>query len=417
VDFPQFYIAGRLVLAGQTDALYPVPRPGSEEHPGLPGASDLRPAYASLARRLELTEAPRFIGPPPLALLFTPFALLPYERALHLWTLLLALAQWGTALIAARLLVLLAGRRTRLEGALVLAIALNPRSYVAIVQGNVTPLVALSIGLLALHGLHGRPVRAGASCLSGIVLKYAPAASLPVLAAARQWRTLAVTALFGAGIVVLSLVALGPDPLRIWLREVAPTLGRPYRDPYNQSLWSAAHPTDSFLAGPERSRVIIALASVVLLALLALLLRWSAQERRRPALFLSAIAAFLCWFLIFSPIAWNTYLVYLMPVWSWLLWEGTQSRIRGVLAGLSVALGSLPALSLWPWIGGGEAGLPPEPLARFGLLSWTVILAMAAARMWRGGGPSNAGPERGSPLRRELTPLSCSPAGPEHRAR
>lgn len=238
VDFPQFYLAGALANTGHADAIYPVPRPESHHHPGLPGDSQMRPAYAALAESLGVVGAPRFIGPPPLALLLAPLARFPYPVALNLWTLLLGAAAFGIALAAAQILVFTLGRRSRWEGVLVLAVAFSPRTFIAVAQGNASPLIGLMVGLLACH-LFARPIRTGAALALGIVLKYAPAALLPLLIAARRWRALAWAGLFALALGALSLVLMGSGPFLVWWREIVPTLGRPYLDPYNQSIWSS----------------------------------------------------------------------------------------------------------------------------------------------------------------------------------
>lgn len=396
IDFPQFYLAGALVDAGQSDALYPIARPESQHHPGMPADSEPHPAYAARAAQLGVSRHPRFIGPPPLAVVLAPMGLLPYPAAVRLWLFLLGLAQWGSALLAARFLVLILGRRCGWEGPLVLGIALSPRSYVAVIEGNVSPLMGLSLGLFAWWALRDRPVRAGAALVAGTLLKYAAASLVPLLLAARRWRVLAAAGAAGAGVLAFSFLILGSGPFRVWLGEIAPRLGRAYVDPYNQSLWSviaAIGGATRVHSGLRDAVLVVGLA--VWLAFCGLLFRRPAKEWRRPAFFLAASAGLLAWLLIFSPISWNTYQVYVMPFWGWLVWEGMRSRRRAVLVAVMLGITNVPWLSLWRH---GFGHLPPAPLELSGLFASAVIFGLASARIlegWRTQPP-------GLPLRRSL---------------
>ena len=51
--------------------------------------------------------------------------------------------------------------------------------------------------------------------------------------------------------------------------------------------------------------------------------RRRALRNNRPLHFAS-IAALVAWMMLFSPICWNHYIVYLFPFWGWLAWEMTR---------------------------------------------------------------------------------------------
>lgn len=385
-DVAQFYMAGHMVAIGKADALYPVARAGSTRHPGLPADSELRPAYRAECERLGVSaDAARFIGPPPLAVMLVPIGLLPYRAILRLWPALLALAQWGIAVVAARLVAAALGRHSLWEGTVMLAVAFSPHSYVAVAQGNVTPLVGFAIALGIWSALSGRYLRSGVALTAGVTLKYAPLALLPLLLAARRWRVIAAASASGAVLLVGSLLAVGPGPFQVWIYEIAPRLGRPYLDPYNQSVWSAlARWTAATEVGSSLRRGLLAVGLAALLVLVALLLRRPRDERCRPAFFMAGAAGLIAWLLIFSPLSWNTYQVYLMPFWGWLVWEGTRSWRWGAAAVAAVAIGYVPWLSLWSMAFG---SLPPQALMFSGLWSCAGILALATARMWQGSRP------------------------------
>lgn len=382
VDIPQFYLAGRLVWLRQADALYPIPRPESQHHPGLPGDADARPAYAAESRRLQIpARTPQFIGPPPLAVLLAPWAALPLDRALTLWTVMLALAQWGTALVAAALARELLGRRPAIEGLLVLSIALSPRSYAAIVIGNVSSFVGLSLGLFAWWEVRGRSRPAALAAINGMFLKYASLALLPALIVARRWRLLRNMLLALSAATLLSVVVVGFEPWRQWLVEIAPRLGRAYVRPANHSLWSVvAQLRGTEVITPGFRIAMLSSALAVLAAYCGLLVRRRPEELRSSALFLASSAGLLAWLLIWSPISWNGYQVYLMPFWGWVIWEATRSRV-GAAAAAIIALSNLPILSVWSRLFG---QLPPVLAATPGLWSAAATLMLAMARLWWG---------------------------------
>jgi hypothetical protein len=392
IDFPQFYMGGAVVRAGASASLYPIPHADSRHNPGLPGDSEMRPTYAALAERLGVGNGMRFIQPPPVALLLTPLSLLPYRTAGWIWVLVLGLAAWGAALYAARLFVLASGSRSRWEGILVLGIACSPRALATIRWGNVSTFVAMLLGILTCQILSGRSVRGGATLLVGGVVKYTPAVLLPLVVAARRWRLLAWSAIFGLALLVLSLAVMGTAPHLTFLREILPVLGRPYFGPDNQSLYAAlARWTRQDPLSTGLSAAVTLARWLILPGIVFLMMRRPAPDWRRPEPVFAAAGALVAWFLIFCPVFWPSYQVYLWPFWGWLLAEGLRSPRRGLIAFLVIALGWLPWPSLYRMIL--RAGAP-EPFSSSTLWSAVGLLAMAA---WRLACPSEEGAHNANP--------------------
>lgn len=382
VDVPQFYLAGRMVWLHHGDALYPIPHADSVHHPGLPEDADPRPAYAAESLRLHIpARSPRFIGPPPFAVLLAPWSALPPQTARLLWSTMLALAQWGIALVAASLARELLGRRPVVEGLLILLIAVTPRSYVPIALGNISSLVGLTVGLSVWGAVRERSRLAGSALAVGVLLKYAPAVLAPALLAARRWRFVRDALVTSLALALLSILMLGVEPWRVWLTEIAPRLGRAYVNPNNQSLWSVVAQMQSMETVTPRLRTsMLSSALVVLAAFCWLLVRRKPEELQRPALFLAACAGLVSWLLIWSPISWNGYQVYLMPFWGWVIWETTRGRI-GAFVGAVVALSNLPFLSVWLRL---FRQMPPIVVASPGLWCAAAMLGLAMIRLWRG---------------------------------
>jgi hypothetical protein len=73
--------------------------------------------------------------------------------------------------------------------------------------------------------------------------------------------------------------------------------------------------------------------------------------------------------LIFSPLVWNKYHLFLFPFWGWLAWEARQTNWRAALVIFAIAMewGSWPNL--------------PEPLNSHMLWGIVTIVVMAVARI------------------------------------
>jgi hypothetical protein len=375
-DFPQFYMGAAAARAGIWDSLYPIPRPGSLNNPGLAPDSFTRPAYADLAARLGVGNATRFIQPPPAALLMSPLGLVPYRSARIVWALLSAAALWGAALYAARFLARISRRRSRWEGVLVLAIALSPRAYFTLFWGNISPFVALLLGFITWEILRRRAVGASVVLVAGTVLKYVPAVLLPLMVAARRWRILVYSALLAVVLGAVSLAWMGTGPFLTYMREMMPTLGRPGLGSVLSSQSAYAFVARLTGKGPDEAIPLsvislVGLARWVVLAgiLAVLLLRGRPVDWRRPATACAAAAALTAWFMIFSPIFWSHYLVYLVSFWGWILWESQGSRVTAWIALAAAAL-------VWaPW----------GNMLRILTKATALVLGLAVRRMIRSG--------------------------------
>jgi hypothetical protein len=382
VDFPQLYMGGAMVRLHAGRDLYPIPRAGSPHHPGLPLDSTMRPAFAAVAESLGLENAARYIQSPPTALLFTPMACMPFKIAALWWKALVTAAAFGIAWCAGRIFVLASNRRSRWEGILFLAVATSPRTWAAVRFANVTPIEGLLLGWIPCWLLLGRQARAGAAMLGGVLLKYASIVFVPLVAALHGWRALLWCAVFSAVLVAVSLVVMGTGPYTIFLREILPTFGRPYLDPFNQSIWSCLPRWLGEGRSPAWMRPAVSGTAALLLLWVGVgLFRRPVAERRQPEMVFSAAAALIAWFLLFSPICWNSYQLYLMPFWGTLLWSGLRSRAWITLTAALVGFGSVPWMTVYPHVFGTR---PPELLISSGFWANAGYFGTAAWWLWRG---------------------------------
>ena len=386
-DFSQFYMGGLIARHAAWGALYPIPRADSPNSPGAWEDSDPRPEYRRLAKAAGVPEqSSRYIQPPPFALMLEPLAILKYHAAKRAWNLIMALCAWGVAWMAGKSYEIVAQRPSPLAGAIAAFVAVSPLTLETLRLMNVSPFIALLIGWAAL-GLTRRRSEGGAVALAiGAAAKYATAPLLPLYIAMRKWRALAVMLVFTVALLALCIAVMGWNPFAVYFKEMLPTFGRTETYEWNRSafalLMRVAHqetPHGIWLA------VSRGLQWGSLLGLLALLFTRPMESWTGPACVLAGAAALLCWFLIFSPIVWDHYFFYLVPLWGWLVWEGRRSIVKGVAVAGVILYQSLPGMALDMHIPAlrwhGERMTLAGPYECFPLITVLVILSLAVSRL------------------------------------
>lgn len=373
-DFGQFYMGGLIAREGAWDALYPVPRPGHAHNPGGIDASDMRPRYEELSRQYGVGDTVRFMQLPPNALLYAPLSLVSYPHAHVAWLVLMGLGAGGTAVLAGRIFRRLSGKPGWMEGVVVLAVGLSPTLFEGVRVGQISPVLGLLIGLLVLDLIGARDARASVWMFFGALSKYITGALFPLAIAMRRWRLvvwLGVWTVVGAAV---SLLVIGTGPFIVFFREISPLLGRSHGWAGNQSISALVIRATGREPLPAGMAVAVTILQCIVLAwLLVVILRRKVEFWRNPAHVLAAAAALLCWMLIFSPIFWDHYHAYLMPLWGWLAWEATQSRRRAIVAIAAIALAWCPVAAKLPRL--------PEPLLSHMLISAVLIFSLAVVRL------------------------------------
>ena len=377
-DFPQYYMAGVIAVEGAWEALYPVPNPGSTNNPGWIADSTMRPRYAQLAAERSVGDTYRFIQPPPNALLYAPLGLMPYRPAQWVWIGAMTLCTFGVAYQAGRLFETCVGRPTGFAGLVTLFVACSPLAYWTIRVGNVSPLVGLCVGGVALGLIRRRDALAGAGGVIGTLTKYAPAVLVPLVIAMRRWRTLAWAVVFTIVVIVVSLAVMGTGPFAVFFDEVWPTLSRSSPGKGNQSIEGfLLRATDAAQLAPPL-RWVLRIARVASIAgVLYIVLRRPLSYWNDPVNVSAGAAALLLWLLTFSPIFWEHYAIYAAPLWGWLLWEAWR-RWRWFVILMPLVLLHwlpLPVLSIHPL---------PEPIGSSMLFSSLLLLWFAVSRVWLG---------------------------------
>jgi hypothetical protein len=358
-DFVQFHMAGLVDREhAWGDALYPVPIPGSIHNAGNVVDSVAKPRADAIAAAHGVDSVPyHFILPPPAALLCWPLGYFDIQTAHRLWLLASVLAAGVTAMCGGLILERCAGRQTRWAGALTLLIVIMPPMQRAVLMSNLTPFISASIGLavLSLMGDDG-DLPGAAGIVIGIVLKYAGAMLMPIALVQRRWRMIAWTIAFTCLWTALTVLLMGPGPFIEFATVIAPTLGRSHELADNVSICGIwLHASHRLPPLPDSMTVALSvLRPAVLAAILLPMIRLHRHRMRQPAAVCAAAMALLAWLLIFSPIAWSHYLIYLTPLWGWLAcpidrprWQQVASWIAMGLVILSPDQMTGPAIDPW----------------------------------------------------------------------
>jgi hypothetical protein len=111
----------------------------------------------------------------------------------------------------------------------------------------------------------------------------------------------------------------------------------------------------------------VALALVIVALMVRRRGQWTAAQASAGA------AALVGWVLIFSPVYWDHYLVYLCPFWGWLAWEATRSRWRALIAAVVIGKAWVPDVlaDRFRWLQG------PHDSATLGVTVLVVLLALS----------------------------------------
>ncbi len=385
-DFPQYYMGGVIAAERTWEAMYPIPNPGSRANAGFEDHSTVRPGYQERLTERGLTERMvRYIQPPPLTLILSPLALLPFRFSLLVWHTLLALAAWGIGLTAAEMYRLSrGGAASWVGGVLILLVCCSPMALRWVRVGNMSAVVGWLIGYAMLELVRRDGPRAAAALVLGTMSKYAIAVLAPLYLAMRRWRTIVWAVAMGAAWVGISLLIMGVGPFQTFVTEIAPTLGRSSGVVTNHALYVLVRRGFEVGEGdpmPQSLQIAFVAAQIaVLVAILSFIVVQKLEYWQVPAHVFAAGLALVSWLLIFSPIFWEHYVAYLAPFWGWLAFEATRSWLRAILAGLAIALTFAP----WALVMR-HLHIPrlPELLAVTLLWSAVLMLALAIATLVR----------------------------------
>jgi alpha-1,2-mannosyltransferase len=262
-----------------------------------------------------------YLYPPPFAVAFIPFALLPEAAGTWLWTVLL-----GATVIAAALLMPV---RREIRWLIVLLAAFDWPVLYSIKLGQVGPILLLlfAIGWRWMD----RPAVLAASIVAGGVTKLQPLAlaGWALLTGRRRAAAYVVVALIALGLA--SLVLLGPSTVADYVALLA-RVSAPVTTPHNFTPGAIA-----YQAGlPESVATAVQLAAVVLAVAAALVAIRVADDE---ASYLVAVVATQ----LVSPLLWDHYAILLLLPVALLLERGQWWAALLPLATALPVLGIVPA--------------------------------------------------------------------------
>jgi cytochrome c oxidase subunit IV len=402
-DFHQFYMGGTIARHRMWDDLYPIPHKNSLNNPGMPEDSDMHPGYFDIAKKVRVGNRLRFIQPPPVAVLLLPLAYIPFERAFGVWIAMSILCGWGVAWTACRILETLRGHRSKAGGLLMLLIAASPLMLHSIRVANMTLPVAFCIGLATLAIVQRNDALGGLATMLGGVTKYATLAVIPVAIAARRWRFIFYTLLFTALLFGGTYALCKSGPFKVYFRDISPTLTRTHGIPTNQSIFAFLTHVEQQIGNLGSNEplqkvlqwALLAAEAITLAILLWLIFRKPVAAWDDPATVYAGIMTTLCVMLIFAPVFWEHYAMYLCPLWGWMLWEGWRSKAKLPLAILGIASMYVP----WTYLL--DLNEPANSHILFGTFA---LLAMGIWSLLETKKESPAAPPRGFSIELERTP-------------
>jgi len=234
IDFPVFYVGGRIALQKGTQPLYYPPADRSQGYRLLHSRADDSTAWAQVARASGFSHTLVYTNPPFSALAMAPFAKMPWQQAYFAWQLLII-----TMTAAAIFLTLKLIPSESLFATFSITLAAVCCFYPFrgnLIMGQVNAIV-LFLWVLGVYLLNRRQPIASALCFAlGTVIKLAPVVAVPLLALRRKWRWLVAYAVWVIVLTGISVWRLGWQNNLTWLTAVYPAISCGVGNSDNRSL-------------------------------------------------------------------------------------------------------------------------------------------------------------------------------------
>lgn len=374
------YTGGLVVQSGRWDVLYPDQVGNGKYYIGEPGQDREKAGLAEIANPRGMAQWCAFLNPPWQALPFLPLAWMSFSRAHWVFVIISIFCTWVVAWAAGRSYELCAGRASRMAGVLTFVAGCSPLAYRSVRVGNLSPAVAFCI-VVVVWDLLGkiRPggFAGGIAAAWGALAKLATAALFPLAVIKRRWGMIAWALVLFLVDVLVTWHLAGAATFREFFGVIAPSLARSSINPGNKSLQGF------FLRISGRSPLPALISDGIhllqwgSLALVLYLVMWPRRQKRfwgEPGNVFAASVALVGWLLVFSPLCWEHYFLYLCPFWGWLIWEGMASRGRMVAAVAAVGMNWFPLPVL-------RSVHVPEPMNSYMLWGLIIMWVLAIGRL------------------------------------
>jgi alpha-1,2-mannosyltransferase len=234
VDFPVFYIGGKVALQRCATPLYYPPADRGRGYTLLyDNAADSTP-WAQMGRANGFPQIMQFTNPPFSALLMAPLAILPWQWAYLIWQIIIIILAAATIFFA---LMLLDSGPTIQTFAMVFAATcffFPFKSNLVFGQVNTSILFLWALGVCLLK--RRQPVASALCFALGTALKVSPVVAVPLLLLRRQWRWLTA---YVAGVIAftgISIWRLGWQTHVTWLTAIYPCISTGLGNNINRSF-------------------------------------------------------------------------------------------------------------------------------------------------------------------------------------
>ena len=234
IDFPVFYVGGKIALQKGAQPLYYPPADRSQGYRLLHSRVDDSTAWAQVARASGFSHTLVYTNPPFSTLVMAPLAEMPWRQAYLAWQLLI-IAMTAAAIFLTLKLVPSESFLATFSITLAAVCCFYPFKE-NLIMGQVNALV-LFLWVLGVYLLNRRQPIASALCFAlGTVIKLAPAVAVPFLALRRQWRWLVAYAAWVIVLTGISVWRLGWQNNLTWLTAVCPAISCGVGNSDNRSL-------------------------------------------------------------------------------------------------------------------------------------------------------------------------------------
>ena len=234
VDFPVFYLGGKVALQRGAMPLYYPPADRSQGYTLLFKYADAATPWAQMAQTEGLGRVLQFTNPPLSALLMAPFALMTWQSAYILWQIIIIILTAAAIFLTLKLLPPGSQLATFVMIFVAVCCFFPFRNTIAFGQANATILFVWTLGVYLLN--RQRPMASALCFALGTVLKVSPVVAVPLLALRRQWRWLAA---YVAGVVAFtaaSIWGLGWQTNLTWLTAIYPSISSGVGNCFNRSF-------------------------------------------------------------------------------------------------------------------------------------------------------------------------------------
>jgi len=234
VDFPVFYLGGKVALRRGAPPLYYPPADRSQGYKLLYQDPHDPTPWAQMFRDNGFPQILRFTNPPFSAVLMAPLAMMPWQWAYLTWEIITIVLTLAAIFLTLRLLPSARDGETFALMFAAVCFFFPFRNTLVCGQLNVSILFLWTLGVYLLN--RQKPMASGVCFALGTVLKISPLVAVPLLALRRQWRWLAAYVMGVVAFTGISIWRLGWQTHLTWLTAVYPSISSGVGNIVNRSF-------------------------------------------------------------------------------------------------------------------------------------------------------------------------------------